>query len=30
MYDDMYALTDDYMSNKWSVSTMCQRGKFCS
>jgi len=29
MYDDMYALTDDYMSNKFSVSTMCQRGKFC-
>lgn len=29
MYDDMYALTDDYMANKYNVNAMCQRGKYC-
>ena len=29
MYDDMYALTDDYMSNDWTTDQMCQRAKLC-
>lgn len=29
MYDDMYAMTDDYMSNKFSIKEMCQRAKLC-
>jgi hypothetical protein len=29
MYDDMYALTDDYMANDYSVSQMCQRANMC-
>jgi len=29
MYDDMYALADDYMSGAYSVDTMCQRAKLC-
>ena len=29
MYDDMYALTDDYMSNAYKVDKMCKRGKYC-
>jgi len=30
MYDDMYAMTDDYMSNKYDVKAMCKRAKMCS
>jgi len=29
MYDDMYAMTDDYMSNRFSVKKVCQRAKMC-
>jgi len=29
MYDDMYAMTDDYMSNEYTVSTMCKRANMC-
>jgi hypothetical protein len=29
MYDDMYALTDDYMANDYSVDQMCQRANMC-
>jgi len=29
MYDDMYALTDDYMSNDYTVDTMCKRANMC-
>lgn len=29
MYDDMYAMTDDYMSNKYTVDQMCIRAKMC-
>jgi hypothetical protein len=29
MYDDMYALTDDYMSNQYDVKKMCKRAKMC-
>jgi len=29
MYDDMYAMTDDYMSNKFLVEAMCQRARMC-
>jgi hypothetical protein len=29
MYDDMYALTDDYMSNKFPVKKICKRAKLC-
>jgi hypothetical protein len=29
MYDDMYAMTDDYMSQDWTVDQMCQRAKMC-
>lgn len=30
MYDDMYALTDDYMASKYKVVDMCKRGKYCT
>ena len=30
MYDDMYALTDDYMSNMYNINQMCMRGKYCA
>jgi len=29
MYDDMYALTDDYMSSDFTVDKMCQRANMC-
>jgi len=29
MYDDMYALTDDYMSSDYTVDKMCQRANMC-
>ena len=29
MYDDMYAMTDDYMAGKYTVDEMCQRAKLC-
>ena len=29
MYDDMYAMTDDYMSNRFSIPQMCVRAKIC-
>jgi len=29
MYDDMYAITDDYMSNEYTVGTMCRRANMC-
>jgi len=29
MYDDMYALTDDYMSSDYTVDKMCQRSNMC-
>jgi len=29
MYDDMYAMTDDYMSQKLTVDDMCMRAKMC-
>jgi len=29
MYDDMYAMTDDYMANEYTVSTMCKRANMC-
>jgi len=29
MYDDMYAMTDDYMSGQYTVAQMCQRAKMC-
>lgn len=29
MYDDMYAMTDDYMSGQYTTSQMCQRAKMC-
>lgn len=29
MYDDMYAMTDDYMSNQYDVKAMCKRAKMC-
>jgi len=29
MYDDMYAMTDDYMSNEYTVDTMCRRANMC-
>jgi len=29
MYDDMYAMTDDYMSSDYTVDKMCQRANMC-
>ena len=29
MYDDMYAMTDDYMANDYTVDQMCQRANMC-
>jgi len=29
MYDDMYAITDDYMTNEYTVDTMCKRANMC-
>jgi len=29
MYDDMYAMTDDYMSSDFTVDQMCQRANMC-
>jgi len=29
MYDDMYAMTDDYMSADYTVDKMCQRANMC-
>jgi len=29
MYDDIYAMTDDYMSGQYTVDQMCQRAKLC-
>jgi len=29
MYDDMYAMTDDYMTNEYTVDTMCKRANMC-
>jgi len=29
MYDDMYAMTDDYMSSDFTVDKMCQRANLC-
>jgi len=29
MYDDMYAMTDDYMSSDFTVDKMCQRSNMC-
>jgi len=30
MYDDMYAMTDDYMAGKYPVVAMCMRAKICA
>lgn len=30
MYDDMYAMTDDYMSSDYTVDKMCQRANMCA
>lgn len=29
MYDDMYAMTDDYMSQDYTVDAMCKRANMC-
>jgi len=29
MYDDIYAMTDDYMSGQYTVDQICQRAKLC-
>jgi len=29
MYDDMYAMSDDYMSSDYTVDKMCQRANMC-
>jgi len=29
MYDDMYSMTDDYMSSDYTVDKMCQRANMC-
>lgn len=29
MYNEMYRLTNDYMSNQYTVDEMCIRGGFC-
>jgi len=29
MYDDMYAMTDDYMTNTFPVDAICKRAKMC-